>query len=51
MPMFNIKEYRDSYSKTSKNLWQCYKNKPFLTTASAIENFTAANNSKLFEYK
>ena len=25
MPMYNLIEYSDSYSKTSKSLWQYYK--------------------------
>ena len=24
MPMYNLIEYSDNYSKTSGNLWQCY---------------------------
>ena len=28
MPMFNLIEYRDSYSKTSGSLWQHYKDEP-----------------------
>ena len=28
MPMYNLTEYRDNYSKTSGGLWQCYKDDP-----------------------
>ena len=28
MPMHNLIEYSDSYSKTSGSLWQCYKDEP-----------------------
>ena len=28
MPMYNLTEYRDNYSKTSESLWQYYKDKP-----------------------
>ena len=28
MPMYNLIEYRDNYSKTSGSLWQYYKDKP-----------------------
>ena len=28
MPMYNLIEYSDSYSKTSGSLWQCYKDDP-----------------------
>ena len=28
MPMYNLIEYSDNYSKTSGNLWQYYKDEP-----------------------
>ena len=28
MPMYNLIEYSDNYSKTSGSLWQFYKNDP-----------------------
>ena len=28
MPMYNLIEYRDNYSKSPGNLWQYYKDKP-----------------------
>ena len=28
MPMYNLIEYRDDYSKTSGSLWQYYKDEP-----------------------
>ena len=28
MPMYNLTEYSDNYSKTSGGLWQYYKNNP-----------------------
>ena len=28
MPMYNLIEYSDSYSKTSGNLWHCYRDEP-----------------------
>ena len=28
MPMYNLIEYSDNYSKTSGSLWQCYKDDP-----------------------
>ena len=28
MPMYNLTEYSDNYSKTSGGLWQCYKDDP-----------------------
>ena len=29
MPMYNLIEYRDNYSKTSGSLWEHYRDKPF----------------------
>ena len=28
MPMYNLIEYSNNYSKTSGNLWQCYRDDP-----------------------
>ena len=28
MPMYNLNEYSDNYSKTSARLWQYYRNDP-----------------------
>ena len=28
MPMYNLIEYSDNYSKTSRSLWQYYKDDP-----------------------
>ena len=28
MPMYNLIEYNNNYSKISRSLWQCYKNEP-----------------------
>ena len=28
MPMYNLTEYNDNYSKTSGSLWKCYKDDP-----------------------
>ena len=28
MPMYNLNEYSDNYSKTSRSLWQYYKDDP-----------------------
>ena len=41
MPMYNLIEYSDNYSKTSGSLWQYYKDAP-------NDNLT---NSKSFKYK
>ena len=51
MPMYNLIEYSDSYSKTSGSLWQYYRDEPALANAGAIANFDAADNIALFEFK
>ena len=28
MPMYNLIEYSDNYSKTSGSLWKCYRDEP-----------------------
>ena len=34
MPMCNLKEYSNNYSKSSGSLWQCYRDEPNDNTAS-----------------
>ena len=51
MPMYNLVEYSDNFSKTSGSLWQCYTDEPALTNAGAIANFHVANNSALFKFE
>ena len=36
MPMYNLIEYSANYSKTSRSLWQYYRDEPALTIAGAI---------------
>ena len=48
MPMYNLIQYNDNYSKTSGSLWQYYRSEPTLTDASTIANFHAADNSASF---
>ena len=31
MPLYDLIEYSNNYSKTSGNLWQCYRDKPSTT--------------------
>ena len=45
MPVYNLIEYGDNYSKTSDSLWQYYRDEPALTDVAAITNFSAANHS------
>ena len=51
MPMYNLIEYSNNYSKTSGSSWQYYRDEPALTAAGAIANFHAADNNTLFKFK
>ena len=52
MPMYNLIEYSDAYSKTSGNLWQYYRDKLDLDKNSNIIDFPANNNnSASFKFK
>ena len=39
MPMYNLTEYSDNYSKTSESLWQYYKDIAAVNNAGNIVNF------------
>ena len=39
MPMYNLIEYSDNYSKTSGSLWQYYKEIPAINNNGAIVDF------------
>ena len=45
MPMYNLIENSDSYSKTWGHLWQYYRGEPALGNAGAITNFPYDNNN------
>ena len=45
MPMYNLIEYSDNYSKTSGSLWQYYRDESYLNNNGAIADFPADNNS------
>ena len=49
MPMYNVIQYSDKYSKTSGSLWQHYRDEPTLNDNGIINNFTG--NSALFKFK
>ena len=52
MPIHNLIEYSDNYSKTSGILWQYYKDELVLDDNGAITNFPANNdNSASFKLK
>ena len=45
MPVYNLIEYSDNYSKTSESLRQCYRDEPSVNDDSVINNFTGNNTS------
>ena len=51
MPMYNLIEYNNSYSKTSGSLWQYYRDEPALDANGVIIDFPANdNNSASFKF-
>ena len=51
MPMYNLIEYSDNYSKTSGSLWQYCKETPAVNNAGNIEDFNGANVTDSFNFK
>ena len=52
MPMYNLIECSDNYSKTSGSLWQFYRDEPVINDNGVIADFFAENNdSALFKFK
>ena len=51
MPMYNLIEYINNYSKTSGSLWQYCKNIPAVNENNNIVNFNEANDTDLFNSK
>ena len=52
MPIYNLIEYSDNYSKTSGGLWNYYRDEPFLKADSTIGDLhTDNNNSTSFKFK
>ena len=52
MPMYNLIEYSDNYSKTCGSLWQYCRDEPFLDDNGDIADFPADdNNSASFKFK
>ena len=43
MPIYNLIEYSDNYSKKSGILWQCCRDKPVVNNNGAIVDFAADN--------
>ena len=51
MPMCNLKEYSDNYSKKSGSLWQYCKDIPAANDNGDIVGFNGANASDSFNFK
>ena len=51
MPMYNLIEYSDNYSKTSESLWQCCKDIPAINNNNVTVNFTNNNLTDSFNFK
>ena len=51
MPMQNLIEYSDNYSKTSGSLWQYCKEIPAINDDGDIINFNGANTADSFKFK
>ena len=49
--MYNLIEYSDNYFKTSRSLWQYFRDEQALIDAGAVANFHATNNSASFKFK
>ena len=52
MPMNNLIEFSDNFSKISGSLWKIYRDEPFINDNDAIAYFLADNNNNAsFKYK
>ena len=51
MPMYNLIEYSDNYSKTSGSLWQYCKDIPAVNNNGNIVEFNGANATDSFNFK
>ena len=51
MPMYNLIEYSDNYSKTSGSLWQYCKEIPAVNNDGDIVDFNGANATDSFNFK
>ena len=51
MPMYNLIEYSDNYSKTSGSLWQYCKEIPAINNDGDFVNFNGANATDSFNFK
>ena len=51
MPMYNLTEYSDNYSKTSGSLWQHCKDIPAVDDDGDIVSFNGSNDTDSFNFK
>ena len=51
MPMYNLIEYSDHYSKTSGSVWQYRKDIPAANDNGNIDEFNPANAIDSFNFK
>ena len=51
MPMYNLIEYNDNYSKTSAVLFQYCRDVPALDKSGAVTDFTEGNGTDLLNFK
>ena len=51
MPMYNLIEYSDNYSKTSGSLWQYCKKIPAVNNEGNITDFNGAHATDSFNFK
>ena len=51
MSIFNLIEYSDNYSKTSRSLWQYCKEIPVVNNVGNIVDFDGANATDSFSFK
>ena len=49
MPMYNLIEYSENYSKISGNLWQYYRDEPFINNNAIIIDVSDDPDSGLFK--
>ena len=51
IPMYNLIEYSNNYSKTSGSLWQSCKDIPTVNNAGNVIDFTNTNTTDSFKFK
>ena len=51
MPMYNLIEYSDNYSKTSGSLWQYHKDELPSNNVGAIDGYPGNSSSLRFKQK